>query len=232
MEYTHNLWKLCAKIHQALSNYLLCFWEQFRDDSLTKLVEIHVSCLQWVILIMKHFLLWSVEIFFPGFYHVYLALNKWYFHWRLGSGLQKGWKEKKNQTRFIEIALLISFSQFKIYTTQTTSIKIIMHAIEQKLLNSYKEIVIHLQRNPAGFLLPEGWNLALKCFCSIGSMGVLQLESDSLRVCISRLKMQLSNYVILDSSSAHWTGCRFEPTQSKLSEGVFCLPPQQIQGLA
>ena len=55
VEFTHKLLQFYAKINQALSNYLLCFWEQFREDPLTKLVESHVSCLQCVILVVKPF---------------------------------------------------------------------------------------------------------------------------------------------------------------------------------
>lgn len=114
VEFTHKLLQLYAKINQALSSYLLCFWKQFRDDSLTKLVVIHVSCLQWVISVMKPFQLWSVEIFCPGFYHVHLVLN-WYFHWGWVTRKQeKEGKEKKNQKSYWNSSLFTPFSLFKI----------------------------------------------------------------------------------------------------------------------
>lgn len=177
---------------------------------------------------MKHFQLWSVEIFFLGFYYVYLALKKWYFCWDCEWAREKR-KRKKNQ-RFIEIAPLISFSQFTIQITQI-SIKIIIHIEVQKLLYSYEEIAIHLEENPAGLLLLWGevwpWNV----FVVLGTwVPCVQLTSESLRFWISRLEMLSLNYIILHSQAAHWPGCRFESTQSKLNRGLFCLPLNKFKG--
>lgn len=130
---------------------------------------------------MKYFQLWSVEIFFPGFCHVHLALNKWYSHWDLESRQEKGGKEKKSDKIYWNSSPIIIFPVQNI--NNLNNIYQNIHTM------SYKEIMIHLGINTADFLLSVRWNLALKFFCSIGSMGpCVQLDLENLQFWISSLK--------------------------------------------